>query len=183
MNDEIAALVNVDFFDLKKGFYLISKEINRELEEDEFDDVFFSMVDCVAGELREGMTQIEKLEVYNFVFFNLLNIKCSPENDNISNYDPFRVMVNRVGLPLAVTFFYMLIARYVGVDFVISLFNDRLIPILTYNGKDLFFIDILNRGKTHNLVRPFRKLTDKEIIELYIERKTRIELATLSLGS
>src|SRR5574344_181564 len=69
-------LVDSPYIDLERGLFLISKLLNTDLDEIYYEDVLSILLEDIKKEINDRMTAMEKVEVFNHIFYKRLLFKC-----------------------------------------------------------------------------------------------------------
>lgn len=146
--NELDSLAQEDFPDLKRGFYLISKLVTPDLDEDYFDDLAVILIDELQKEITDEKTAPEKIKIFNHIFYHRLLFKfrdypVTRESTNLIS----TVLSSRHGSPFAISLVYFMLARCVGVDIYPLCFEGGFVPAYVENEKVLFFVDMFKEGE------------------------------------
>lgn len=145
---ELSEYVEEGEWDLWQGLYLISKLLLPELNQKSFDDQLFSMIELFSKEINEKQTAMEKVEIFNHIFYKRLLFKCrdypfTRESTTVL----LSVLNSRHGNPIIISILYFLFAQSVGLDLYPLCFTGGFVPTYIEGDKALFFVDVFRDGE------------------------------------
>jgi regulator of sirC expression with transglutaminase-like and TPR domain len=141
-------LVDSPYIDLERGLFLISKLLNTDLDEIYYEDVLSILLEDIKKEINDRMTAMEKVEVFNHIFYKRLLFKCRDypiTRESTSNI--ISVMSSRHGSPIPISIIYFLLARCAGVDIYPLSFSGGFVPAYVQKNKVLFYVDVIKDGE------------------------------------
>lgn len=135
-------------FDLWQALYLVSKLLSPEITLSYFENRLFSMIEELNSEINEDKTPVEKVELFNHLFFHrfLFKLKGYPLNQE-STAVLLSVLDSRKGNPITVTIIYFLLARSIGLDIYPTFFQGGMIPCFLQDDKVLFYMNMAGKGE------------------------------------
>lgn len=146
--DELKQMVQRDYPELGRGIYLISKLVNPDIDEIYFQDLISVLLGDLLREITPEKTAIEKMEIFNHIFFHRLLFKWK---DYPITRDSTTVLTSvlssRCGIPLSISLAYFLLARNSGLEVYPMCFPGGFVPAYIENDKILFYLDIFRDGE------------------------------------
>lgn len=171
--------------DLIYAMFYVSKLVDDDFVLDEYISLLNSLVEDMRMEIKDEMTAMEKLLVFNHIFYHRLKFTSReyPFEDIDKNL-LISVLKNRHGSPVLFSLVYYLLARAVGLNVYPLVFSNGIVPCYAEKGKALFYIDIIRGGEAFSQSKlnsfleergmeyneeNFKVENDKPLIKLYID--------------
>ncbi|MFY9116007.1 MAG: transglutaminase family protein [Bacteroidales bacterium] len=133
--------------DLLKGLYYIQDILTVGME---ITDLRAVMMDCVTEilpELRDDQTVLERVMLFNHVFFNRLNFRTiDPMFSKPDNTFIHQVLAKKRGSPVTVGLVYIMLAYQTGVPVEGCVFKGGFLPALKSEKNQLLFINVFKNG-------------------------------------
>ncbi len=159
-------------FDLWQGLYLVSKLLSPDITRSYFENRLFSMIEELSSEITEEKTPVEKVEIFNHLFFHrfLFKLKEYPLNQESTSVF-ISVLDSRKGNPITVSIIYLLLARSIGLDIYPLCFQGGMIPSFVQDGEVLFYMNMSNRGEIflENKLKESLKQQGLKMDELFLD--------------
>ena len=164
-------------FFLPEGLYCLTRIVDPEYLQQDFRTACGRICSPLMGELRDSMTAVEKVEMLNYFVFDKLGFTLAGEScDTLDEAVVLLsdVMESRKAGVVGISTIYFLVARYAGLP-VYPVFPKVPGYYVAYfeNGRTLFSMDIVNRGRIADPVPKKSWLetdlmgTDQTIMYLY----------------
>ncbi|MFA7116700.1 MAG: transglutaminase family protein [Bacteroidales bacterium] len=145
--NDLAEEISNDYSDLKRGLFLITKLILVDLEEYSFDKKVYLLLTDMHKELRDSMTAMEKVGIFNHIFYERLGfISKDYPLDDVHAVNIFHTLNTKKGTQIAMSLVYYLLARNCGLDIYPICFQGGFAPAYVENGNILFYIDVIKDG-------------------------------------
>lgn len=172
--------------DLITGLCLIQDILTADVDKQELLDIISDCVTEICVELRDDQTVMEKVKLFNHVFFYRLGFKTTdPMFSKPDNTFIHRSLKKRKGSPIAVGMIYLLLAYHTGIQVRGRIFRGGFLPAVTdVSGNVLFYVNVYKNGllfphtelesflRELNLQIPeesFREAAPKDLARIYAE--------------
>lgn len=172
--------------DLITGLCLIQDILTADVDKQELLDIISDCVTEICVELRDDQTVMEKVKLFNHVFFYRLGFKTTdPMFSKPDNTFIHRSLKKRKGSPIAVGMIYLLLAYHTGIQVRGRIFRGGFLPAVTdVSGNVLFYVNVYKNGllfphtelesflRELNLQIPeesFREAASKDLARIYAE--------------
>lgn len=146
--DELKPLLLAPEPKLDRGLILITQIADQESSTALYHATLTLLAEELIEELGENKTALEKVEIFNHLFFNRFKFKHKSgkmKEPHEALID--RVMLSRTGNPVVVTLIYFLLADVAGIPIFPLCFPGGFIPVyIDGNGKILFYINVFEKG-------------------------------------
>ncbi|HHV04743.1 MAG: transglutaminase family protein [Bacteroidales bacterium] len=146
--EDLAEWINQTEDDLITGLCLIQDILTADVDRQELLDIITDCVSEICVELRDDQTVMEKVKLFNHVFFYRLGFKTTdpmfsrPENTFIH-----MALEKREGSPIAVGIIYLLLAYHAGIQVRGRIFKGGFLPAVTdASGHVLFYVNVYKYG-------------------------------------
>lgn len=140
-------------FDLGERVFQIGNYFDESFSRQQWDDFICTAVSLFAVDDGDEKTALERLTIFNYLFFNRLHFVI---DDNGNNRSISSVVATRTGCAPTVALLYFALASEAGLP-ILPLCNEfGFVPVWIENGEELMRIDLLNQGN------PSADLTEKE---------------------
>jgi regulator of sirC expression with transglutaminase-like and TPR domain len=183
--DELSRMVNMDYPDLERGIYLISKLIVPDIDEIYYQDLLGVLIGDLVKEITQEKTALEKMQIFNHIFYHRLLFKCGDypitrESTTVLT----SVLSSRHGIALSISLVYFLLARIMGLEVYPMCFPGGFVPAYIENEKILFYMDIFREGEIFSESRlkyylenqgvdidtsAFEVRDDRTLLQVYLE--------------
>jgi regulator of sirC expression with transglutaminase-like and TPR domain len=183
--DELSRMVNMDYPDLERGIYLISKLIVPDIDEIYYQDLLGILIGDLVKEITQEKTALEKMQIFNHIFYHRLLFKCGDypitrESTTVLT----SVLSSRHGIALSISLVYFLLARIMGLEVYPMCFPGGFVPAYIENEKILFYMDIFREGEIFSESRlkyylenqgvdidtsAFEVRDDRTLLQVYLE--------------
>ncbi len=133
---------------LDLALYYITKIAETSCNEILFFGSTEKLVNEVNLELSDEKTPVEKIKIFNYLFFKRFNF----HHTDLKMHDPDsalldHVVMSRGGNPVAISLLYFLLAREAGLPVYPLCFTGGFVPVyLDNNGEVLFYLNIFKQG-------------------------------------
>ncbi len=139
---------SLEYPDFIKSILLINKLIITDIDCDGFNDFLQKISSIISSEIAEEKTSVEKVELFNVLFFSRFDISQSrnPDPEEITSLIVC-VLDSGYGdyVPILITYF--MVALYTGMNIYPVFYTGGIIPSYIENGKPLFYINLSLQGK------------------------------------
>lgn len=145
---ELDKMLSVEFPDLERGIFLLTKLIHPDIEELEFQNTICSVIKDMLTELSPDRTALENIQIFNHIFYERVGFRC--EESLYPNEESIllpKIVEKRVGTPVCISLLYFLFGRYVGLEIYPICFYGGFIPAYIERDIVLFYIDISRGGE------------------------------------
>ena len=133
---------------LYEGCFLASSLLNPQVSREKFEEAFYQCACEFQAEAADGRTAIEEMGVFNHVFFHRLRFTVCDQNltteKNAMLYDTLK---SRRGNPFAIATIYMMMAEEAGLPLLPLCFPGGFVPAYIEDGKELFYVNLLQNGE------------------------------------
>ena len=135
-------------FSLEDGLSALSV-ITEEASHGRFRNHIDSEVYEIISEISDDRTDVENMEIFNYIFFNRLRYSFThPSLNEIRFINVGDVVFNKLGNPLVVSVIYFLYASKAGIPVYPLAFRGGFIPVyLNKKGDVLFYPNIYKNGE------------------------------------
>ncbi|MFA5444124.1 MAG: transglutaminase family protein [Bacteroidales bacterium] len=145
--------------DLMTGLCLIQDLLSNDVDHDVLHDIIMDHVNEIVVELNDDQTFMEKVKLYNHVFFNRLHYKTvDPMFSDPGKTFFHRALKNKEGSPVIIGIIYLLIAYHAGISVRGRVFKGGFLPaIIDNSGNVLFYVNVYKNGLLfpHSELRSF----------------------------
>ncbi len=172
--------------DLMTGLCLIQDLLSNDVDQDVLHNILMDHVNEIAVEMNDDQTFMEKVKLYNYVFFNRLHYKAvDPMFSDPGNTFFHKALKNKKGSPVIIGIIYLLIAYHAGISVRGRVFKGGFLPAVTDpSGNVLFYVNVYKNGllfphtelrsflSDMNLQIPaesFREARSEDLAQIYAE--------------
>ncbi|HRW94357.1 MAG TPA: transglutaminase family protein [Bacteroidales bacterium] len=145
--------------DLMTGLCFIQDLLSNDVDKGVLHDILMDHVNEIVVEINDNQTFMEKVKLYNHVFFNRLHYKTvDPMFSDPGNTYIHRALKNKTGSPVIIGIIYLLIAYHAGIPVRGRVFKGGFLPAVTdTSGKVLFYVNVYKNGHLfpHTELRSF----------------------------
>ncbi|MFA5714036.1 MAG: transglutaminase family protein [Bacteroidales bacterium] len=133
---------------LDESLFWITKLVDPLVDYTIFSNGLEKLVEEVVGELTDQKSAVEKVNIYNYLFFKKFKFHHNDigiENIEYALID--RSLLSRGGNPVMITIIYLLIAQKSGIPLYPLCFLGGFVPVyLNPKGEILFYLNIFREG-------------------------------------
>lgn len=141
-------------FSLYEAAFIISSLLDENLSRQDFQGKIVGCSSRISAETSPRLTALENMEIFNHIFFDVLGFKVPGTGCEEWEYALLpQVLSSRKGNPTAISILYFLIADEAGMPLLPLCVDGGFIPAYVENGRELFCLNITDRG------RPFDEMT------------------------
>ena len=166
---------------LLRGLYLIQKVISPDADYDRMDTQLTDMVSSVCVELSDDQTDMERVKVFNHLFFHRLGFKAvDPMFEQPQKTFIHLALSAREGSPIALGIIYLLVAFHSGVPIRGRVFKGGFLPaVIDRSGEVIFYVNVYRNGQLfdHTQLSSFVKDMNANIPEDSFREATVTDLA------
>jgi hypothetical protein len=145
--------------DLMTGLCLIQDLLSNDVDQQVLQDILMDHVNEIVVEMNDDQTFMEKVKLYNHVFFNRLRYKTvDPMFSDPGKTFFHRALKNKEGSPVIIGIIYLLIAYHSGISVRGRVFKGGFLPAVTdSSGNVLFYVNVYKNGMLfpHTELRSF----------------------------
>lgn len=133
---------------LDESLFWITKVVDPTTDLTLFLGTLQGLVEEIAEELKDNATVVERVTIFNFIFFKRFKfryIDITMERSDSALID--RVLLSRAGNPVIITIIYLLLAQQSGLSIYPLCFLGGFVPVvLDSKGSILFYLNIFREG-------------------------------------
>lgn len=172
--------------DMLEGISLVQRYLGLDDRFDLMDRALMEGVTEVCALLADYKTLLEKVQLFNKVFFNTMHfITLDPFLKKLNKANMTRVLLNKVGNPVSVGIAYLMLAQRSGVPIHGVLFQGGFMPaVIDKQGQSVFYVNLYRDGllfapsqldkyfKRSGITIPpesFRRANPGNLVQIYLE--------------
>ena len=159
--DALASWIEDTEDDLVGGLCLIQDILTGDVDRKALQDMLMDSVNEVCVEIRDEQTVMEKVKLFNHVFFHRLGFRTvDPMFSKPENTYFHTALKKREGSPITTGIIYLLMAYHSGISVRGRVFRGGFLPAVTdVSGNVLFYVNVYKNGLLfpHNELESFLK--------------------------
>ncbi|MBO4767931.1 MAG: hypothetical protein J5495_00185 [Bacteroidales bacterium] len=133
---------------LYEGCFLATSLLNPQITRDRFEEAFYQCACEFQAEASDNRTALEEIGVFNHLFYHRLRFTVTDQNlTTEKNAMLYETLKSRRGNPFAIATVYMMLAEETGLPLLPLCFPGGFVPAYVEDGKELFYINLLQNGE------------------------------------
>ena len=133
---------------LDKEIFLLTKLMDTECDKESWTSLLEKFSLEISFELSPDRTDIENVEIFNYIFFSRLKFRCSDTEMKLEECALInRVLDSKNGNPVAVSIIYFMLSISVGLPIYPICFSGGFIPAcINKQGEVSFYLNVFKNG-------------------------------------
>ena len=180
--DTLKHWIETEDDDLLAGLCYIQNILTDGVEAVDLHPVMMDYVAEILSEMRDDQTVIERVMLFNHVFFNRLHIKTTdPMFSRPDNTFIHKVLMKKRGSPVAVGLLYIMLAYQTGVPIGGCVFKGGFLPVVHNTENQVLFVNVFKNGLMfpHEELEKFLKSMHLNIPEDSFREALPVDLAQI----